>query len=160
MSSTLYRFAADCIRFHAARRSSSVNVVHLPLCGYCSFPVENIPLQAERHSARRQKTVCLPTGIAFIFERIPQSMRSTSLITPCRLVEIALGSDDVLDVDHYRGYRKMVQTILRRPRIWSRPSDCTRSLPEDQGKTIAHSGSLTDFIDFCDGQDDLSQYTP
>jgi hypothetical protein len=29
---------------------------------------------------------------------------------------------------------------------------------EAQGKTITHSGSLSDFIDFCDRQNDLSQY--
>ena len=62
--------------------------------GYCHSPVENIPLQAERHSGRRQKLFAFPpesaftfrpeccsesqrnrvrlqTGIAFTFERIP-----------------------------------------------------------------------------------------
>jgi hypothetical protein len=32
----------------------------LPLRAYCSLPVENIPLQAERHSARRQKLFAFP----------------------------------------------------------------------------------------------------
>jgi hypothetical protein len=63
-------------------------------CTSCYSPVENIPLQAERHSGRRQKLFALPpesaftfrpvccsesqrnsvplqTGIAFTFDRIP-----------------------------------------------------------------------------------------
>jgi len=64
----------------------------------CGSPVENIPLQAERHSGRRQKVFAFPpesaftfrpeccsesqrngvqlqTGIAFTFDRIPQQSR-------------------------------------------------------------------------------------
>ena len=64
-------------------------------CPYCCSPVENIPLQAERHSGKRQglfaftpesaftfrpeccsdsqrNGVRLHTGIAFAFDRIPQ----------------------------------------------------------------------------------------
>jgi len=36
-------------------------------CLSCGSPVENIPLQAERHSANGQKTVRLPTGMVFAF---------------------------------------------------------------------------------------------
>ena len=65
----------------------------------CGSTVENIPLQAERHSGRRQKLFAFPlesaftfrpeccsesqrngvrlqTGIAFIFDRIPQDWRA------------------------------------------------------------------------------------
>ena len=65
-------------------------------CTSCCSPVENIPLQAERHSGRRQKLFAFPpesaftfrpeccsesqrngvrlqTGIAFTFDRIPQA---------------------------------------------------------------------------------------
>src|SRR6266852_8465080 len=65
----------------------------------CGSPVENIPLQAERHSGRRQKLfaflpesaftfrpeccsesqrnrVQLQTGIAFTFDRIPQRKKN------------------------------------------------------------------------------------
>src|SRR6266496_1209182 len=64
----------------------------------CGSPVESIPLQAERHSGRRQKLFAFPpesaftfrpeccsesqrngvrlqTGIAFTFDRIPHSRR-------------------------------------------------------------------------------------
>ena len=42
--------------------------------GDCCSSVENIPLQAERHSGRTTKTVRLPTGIAFTFDRISQAV--------------------------------------------------------------------------------------
>jgi hypothetical protein len=67
-------------------------------CSSCSSPVENIPLQAERHSGERPKLFAFPpesvftfgpeccsesqrngvqlqTGIAFTFDRIPQLLR-------------------------------------------------------------------------------------
>src|SRR5664280_1758876 len=76
-------------------------------CTSCCSSVENIPLQAERHSARRQELFAFPpesaftfrpeccsesqrnrvrlhSGIAFTFDRIPHYARTGSPILPAK----------------------------------------------------------------------------
>jgi hypothetical protein len=77
-------------------------------CTSCGSSVENIPLQAERHSARRQKLFAFPpesafsfrpeccsesqrnrvrlqTGIVFTFDRIPQNLWAVCFIIPRKI---------------------------------------------------------------------------
>src|SRR5271166_4055623 len=80
-------------------------------CTSCCSSVENIPLQAERHSARRQKPFAFPpesaftfrpeccsesqrnrvrfqSGIAFTFDRIPQAQERNTSCTASHSSEV------------------------------------------------------------------------
>src|ERR1019366_8236295 len=90
-------------------------VIVQPRCTSCCSSVENIPLQAERHSARRQELFAFPpesaftfrpeccselhrnrvrlqSGIAFTFDRIPHHALSF-WVDRCFFAVISVGSD-------------------------------------------------------------------
>jgi len=91
---------------------------------YCGSPVENIPLQAERHSGRRQKLFAFPTGIAFTFrpECCSESQRNrvrrqTGIaFTFDRIPQLRAPSASFQHRSVQDGLRRYIQSKVRRRR--------------------------------------------